>query len=517
MTHEQGIDTAPASRAQDLPDPFTMGRLGKHTLVYGAGVLLSKGLSFVMLPVYTRYLTATDYGVISLIMITLDVISIAAGSQIAEGIYRFYHKAEHDAEKEAVVATALIALGASYLLVGVTVALAAPLLSRVVFDTARYAALIRLAAGGLAFQACLIVPLAFARVRDRSVFYVGASAAKLALGAGLNVLFIVQMRMGPAGVFASGLITNAVVGLGLTTWLSRRISLRPSRVAGKSLVRYGLPLVATQFATFIATFGDRFVLQKTAGTTEVGIYSLAYQFGFLLVVVGFMPFAQIWQPKRFEIAPRPDRDDLLARGFIYTNVLLLTVAVGIVLFVKPVLRVMSAASFQGAAAFVPVILVAYVFQSWAKTQDIGILVSERTEYVTAADWAGALVAVAGYVSLIPRYGGWGAAVATVLSFFVRWALAYRFSQRLWHVRYRWAPVLRLLALALAISGGSLLLPRLGIVTSVALRLALLAVYGIGLWHLGVLTPRERSGLVGAARLGWTRGTRRLPEWVSGSP
>lgn len=493
-------------RKDPSPPPFTMGRVGRHTLVYGAGILMSKALSFLMLPVYTRYLTPADYGVVGLIEITLDVIAIMGGSQLVAGIYRFYHKADRERRRREVVATALVALGVSYMTVATLAFAAAPLLSRLVFGSGVHTGLVRLAAVSLGFQALLLVPLAYARVRDRSVLFVGVNAAKLVLAALLNVLFIVVLRMGPAGVFASSAITSAVVGTAMTVWLVRRVGMHPTRAAARDLVRYGLPLVATQFATFAATFGDRFFLEKTAGTAEVGIYNLAYQFGFLLAVVGFLPFDQVWGPKRFEIASRPDRDSLLARGFIYANVLLLTTAVGIVLFVEPVLGVMSDPAFHGAAALVPVILIAYVLQSWAKAQDIGILVSERTSFITIANWSAALMALAGYALLVPRFHGWGAAWATVVAFALRYVLTYRFSQAIWPVAYRWEPVLRLLGLAVAVSAAALLLPDMALLPGLAARFALLALYAAALWYLGVVTPGERDRIVGFV-VGTWRGAR----------
>jgi O-antigen/teichoic acid export membrane protein len=51
--------------------PFRMSRVGRHALVYGAGILLAKAIAFVMLPVYTRFLTPSDYGVMELIEMTL--------------------------------------------------------------------------------------------------------------------------------------------------------------------------------------------------------------------------------------------------------------------------------------------------------------------------------------------------------------------------------------------------------------------------------------------------------------
>ena len=82
----------------------------RHTLIYGLGTLLQKGVSFLMLPLYTRLLTPTDYGILALIDMTLDVISIGAGAQLAYAIFRFYHKADTEAERHTVVSTVFVAL-----------------------------------------------------------------------------------------------------------------------------------------------------------------------------------------------------------------------------------------------------------------------------------------------------------------------------------------------------------------------------------------------------------------------
>src|SRR5512147_2896613 len=110
--------SATAESAQ-VSAPFEMGRVGRHTLVYAAGILLAKAVSFAMLPIYTRFLTPSDYGVMELIEMTLDVVAILAGARVAVGIFRYYHKASSDEERDAVISTALMVLAASYTLVGI--------------------------------------------------------------------------------------------------------------------------------------------------------------------------------------------------------------------------------------------------------------------------------------------------------------------------------------------------------------------------------------------------------------
>jgi O-antigen/teichoic acid export membrane protein len=473
-------------------EQFRMRGVGRHALIYGIGGILGKAVAFIMLPVYTRFLAPADYGVLALIEMTLDVVSIVAGAQLALGVFRFYHKAETEEERHRVVSTAFLLLGGTYAAVATVVFLSAAFLSQLVFGTAEHTVLFRIAAGGMVAQALPIVPFAFARVRDLSMFLVRLGIIKMLLAVTLNIVFLVLFRMGVAGILWSSLISNAAVGLWVAAWTIRQVGFHWSPGITRDLVRYGAPMIVTQFATFVATFGDRYFLQAHADTAAVGLYNLAYQFGFLLAVIGFMPFEQVWGPKRFAIARRPDRDEVLSRGFVYLNVWLIGLAVFMALFVGDVLRILTTPAFHAAAAVVPVILLAYVFQSWASIQDVGVLVRERTEFITLANWVAAGVAVLGYYLLVPRYLGWGAAIATVLSFFVRWALTYGFSQALWPVRYQWAPVLRLTFFGVLTVAGSHMLPTMTLVTSILVRSGFGVVFMLTCWHGGILTPDERS-------------------------
>src|SRR6266568_3767129 len=388
--------------------PFRMARIGRHGIVYGAGIVLSKAAAFAMLPIYTRYLSPADYGLLQLVQMVLEVASIIAGSRLGAGIFRFYHKAETPDERRAVLSTALI-------------------------------------------------------------------------------------------VLLSSLVTNIATGAFLACYLVRDVGLRFSKGAARDLLRFGVPFIGTQVATFILTFGDRYFLRSVSDTSAVGLYGLAYQFGFLLAMIGEVPFTTVWEPASFEIAKRRDRNELYARGFIYFNVVLLSVAVLIILFAGDFLRIVAAPAFRPAADLVPVIVLAYVLQSWTIMHYIGIQIRERTEFYTLANWAGAIVALAGYAVLIPRLLGLGAALATVAAFAVREGAVYMLSQRLWPVRYRWAPVLRLLVVATAACVMGVLLPQLRIWTSLSARVLLLLAYCGGLWHAGVLPADDRRLLGGLIR------------------
>jgi O-antigen/teichoic acid export membrane protein len=312
----------------------------------------------------------------------------------------------------------------------------------------------------------------------------------------MNALFLVYFHLGPASIFLSTLIANVIIGGFMTGMVLRQVGFGYDRGVAKDLYRYGVPLIITQFATFILTYGDRPFLRVVTNLTSVGLYTMAYSFAFLLATLAQAPFDLVWEPKKFEIARREDRHAIYARVFVYQNVMLLTMAVGMSLFVHGVLRIMATPPFYPAANFVPILLIAIVFQAWTSAQDVGIGVSEQTKYIAIANWISAGVVLIAYAILIPLYAGWGAAIATVIAYAVRYVCTYRFSQRLWPIRYNWTPVVRLVALSVVTVVVSVFVPAHSLVAALTARVIEFAIFLALLWWLPILNASDKEALIG---------------------
>lgn len=442
--------TVPSSEAT----PVAAARgFGRDAVVYGAGVVISRVISFLMLPIYTRYLTPVDYGLLQVLQITLDVTSIALSAGLLTGVMRFYLKAETEALRGSVMSTALLLLTSLNAIGTIALCLFAPWIARLTLSEAGPdgATLIRVAACTFAAEASIAVPLLYLQALRRPGWYMGATLAKLFLQLALNILLVVLWGWGAEGVLVGTLAATLALGAVLTPWMLRRTGVRFDRGAMRNLRRFGVPYQIATAGTFILTFGDRFFLEASHGLAAVGLYGLAYQFGFLLSGLVPQPFFRAWTPQRLALSsePRPLRDAAYARSFLQLNLLQITVALGLTVFVRPFLQLMSAPEFHGAAVFVPVIVAAFVVQVWTDAVTLGIEVSEQTRYATFATWISVVVVLALYASLIPPFGGMGAAIATLIAALVRFGCMYHWSQRLWPVAWDWAPNLRLAGYAVA--------------------------------------------------------------------
>ena len=65
-------------------------RLGKHSIVYGLGGLISRVLAVLLLPLYTRYLSRSDYGEVEILIAATAVLSILLRFGISNAFFRFY-------------------------------------------------------------------------------------------------------------------------------------------------------------------------------------------------------------------------------------------------------------------------------------------------------------------------------------------------------------------------------------------------------------------------------------------
>ena len=280
--------------AGEVNQPFRMVSIGRHSLVYGAGVLLSKIIAFILLPVYTRYLTPGDYGVLQLVVMTTEIVAIGAGTWLSRGIFHFYHKAETEEERRSVISTALLLLMGSFGLGAVVMYFAAPTLAQLVFgQNGDHVLTLRLSGLSLGVEGLLTVPIAYLRVGNRSLTFVTVQGVKLVLQVILNIVFITPLGMGVNGVIRSLFISTAVVGSWLTVSLLRTNGISFSSRAARDFIRFGYPLFGVQVASFLLTFADGFFLNKAGDTAQVGLYRLAYQFGMLPITLAYVPFARV--------------------------------------------------------------------------------------------------------------------------------------------------------------------------------------------------------------------------------
>lgn len=402
------------------------------------GVILSRAVSFIMLPIYTHYLIPGDYGVLELLVMTSEVIAIFIGLGLPSAIFRFYSEKESTAEKNRVISTALISGSALFFVIFGLMFINSRFFSVLLFGSDAYVHHFRVLFASMAFASSLELPLIYLRARAKSVKFVTVSLVRLVIQLSLNILFIVVLGYGVLGVLYSSLIATLVLSAYLMVGTVKDCGLGFSRGTLKELVIYGYPLIFSHLGTFILTFSDRYFIKAFFDLNEVGLYSFGYKFGILVSSLLMGPFFAHWAVEMFEIDKRADREEVFVRIFDVMFFVSLTFIFAESVFIKEAIKILSAPEYLQAYTVVPVICLAYYFSMLAFYVRLGIMIKKVTKFIAYSTIIAVAVNIGCNFLLIPPFGMYGAAASTLISFYIRFILVYIWSQKVYPLPYRWA-------------------------------------------------------------------------------
>lgn len=466
-------------------------KLGRNGLYYGVAMIASKAAGFLMLPIYTRYLTPTDYGVAELLMTTVDIVGMLAGLGITAAIFKVHADYKTDDDKNRVFATALtlvLALGAITAAIGITFS---GVLSNLVFFPHDHAALFRLMFITYFLQQGVIsIPLLFIRTQENARLFMAISLTKLSIQVALNVTLVAVLQIGLLGILLSALIGEALVATYLLFFVSKKVGFALDRKIAAALFRFGYPFMFVFAGNFILVFADRYFLNVYADLAAIGIYALAYKLAFVMTFLVVVPFQQVWEPQRFRIADTPRAAETFQRVFMYFNIALLVVGLAIALFVHEILVVMSDPEFWSAESLVPYILIAYVFYAWSQFCDFGLHKTGRSARIAQASSLAAVFILIALYFLVPRFGIVGAPIALIFAFGIRFAAIHRLANAAYPMQYGFRSVALLLAVAIGVYGLSLTVKFDTLATSLAFKTAMLGVF-VALIYMFFLKKNER--------------------------
>ncbi|MEX0729897.1 MAG: polysaccharide biosynthesis C-terminal domain-containing protein [Aquisalimonadaceae bacterium] len=419
-----------------------------HSAVYWVGVMVSKLIGFMLIPVYTHHLSPADYGTLELIALATDVTALVLGMRIGSAVFRFYHAATTAQDKRRVVTTAVHAMVALAIVCFIILYSASGLFSQLLFSgdqmTTAFRVMFLATFTGLAMELGLV----YIRIRERSMLFVFIVWTQLFIMLTLNIYFIVYLRMGVLGALLGPAIANAVLCPPLLVWVLHQVRDRFDPARLWQMVAYSAPLVPASIGLFILHFGDRFFLNHYASLEDVGVYAIAYKFGFLISQLVAYPFGLIWGNRLYVYYRDPNRDRLFNQTLSGFCFFLVGSALAISLFIPEVLSIMTPPEYWAAGALVPAIAMAYVFGGMNQLAAAPLYTESRTGIVAVISLSAAAVNLLLNFILIPTYGVWGAAAATAASFLLILGCSLAASRHISSLRWQYGRALKPMAAAL---------------------------------------------------------------------
>ena len=422
------------SRIAVVSERLHLSRLPSQYAWYTVGVLLQKVAAFALIPVYTAYLSTTEYGTLELIYAGLGLTSVFIAAGVPGAINKCYHRdCRTENDRRELVGTAVLFTAATLALVLAGGLCLDRALGRLVFGEGVSVGYLRWTLACLVLSQTVMIPLELSRTLGRAGQYVAFSLLQVAVQIAISVVLLAQFGLGVTGILVANVLAYGCVQLVSLPFLLRHCKLRFSWSNLYVLAAFGMAMIPASLAGWVTNVSDRFFLQHYASASDVGVYALGYKFGMLIELAFILPFQKAWNPVFFSVSHRPRARLVLGRTLTYYFGALCLCVAALTVAGTPLVHLMAHPDFAAAAGVIPLVAIAYLLGGMASYLGTGLIVANRTRVIALVMSVGAAVNIVLNIALIPALGMMGAALSTIASFAANAALM------LWAVS-RWYPI-----------------------------------------------------------------------------
>lgn len=468
----------------------------RDVAVYSAGDVLLRASAIITLPVYTRVLSPTDYGVWAYATSAVTLLSAALAIGGDQAYSRFYFEARSLEEKQRLTSTWFAFLFVWSTGVVVAVLPLSATFSELAFGTRRWGLLVvlLLLTGPVTLMSILLGLVV--RNDFKPALYMALNIALTVITVVLSLVFAVGLDWGIVGL-AAGQLASMSLLLPVRVWYARHLLRRTfDTPLLRRVLRFALPLVPGTVAWWVFGFSDRLVLGWLSTLHELGLYSVANStttiLGLLVSAVGlaWAPHALRMYEERKLVTPA-----FYGRMLTYTIVAFGILAVLVTTFAHELLVVVAGRDYAGAEPAVGPLALGFVAFATVQVTQMGMTVAKRTSYLALAAWVAALVNLALNIAFVPAYGMRASAWATFVAYLVLTCFYFVVSQRLWRIQVQTRKVALAAGVTFAFTVGVPALPDLGELGDVALKIAYVCAFAAVLVVTRVVERRELRRLV----------------------
>ena len=404
---------------------------------------VSKMLVFLLVPFYTSYLTESEYGIADVMQSTLLLLVPLLSLNMGEAALRFGLEETGDSGSLAEKRSLIFRIGLKQVFKSIVFILCVCL---VLFAAVSLWGL----KTNPVFILFFFLLYSLDNIYEFMLLYCqGAEEVKIMITGSVfctitlivsNLILIMIFRIGIYGYFISQAISFALsscILIALTGKLikGRKDDGRHDPILSEKLDRemkvYGKSMLMFSTASWVNNAVDRYYILAMVGSSANGLYSAAYKIPAILQVFQRI-FAQAWQMSAVKEYKGEDRDSFFSNTFKIYNAALVIACAGILVLLKPISLFLFRKGFFEAWRLVPPLLISVIFGALEGFLGSICLAFKDARSMGIATSIGAAVnLILNYIGIL-HFGAFGAALATLISYFTMYAFACIYVKR--HVK-----------------------------------------------------------------------------------
>ncbi len=443
-------------------------KLASQTAIYGLSSIFGRFLNYLLVPLYTYYFSAAQYGIVSEFYAYAGFFSVLLLFGFETGYFRFRDKAE--IQRDVAYSTALIfVLVINLLFLGLIVFVNNELSSSLNYAT--HPEYVLCFSAILTLDALSAIPFARLRAQNKAFVFAGIKILEILISVLLSLFFIVYCpkalalnaeswvkpfynpNLGISYIFLANLMASAFKFivlipqfLGLRWGFNRALFIK--------MLRYSLPMVVIGFAGIINEMLDRALLKfllpydPETNMQMLGIYSACYKLSILMSLF-IQAFRFAAEPFFFAYADKDDAKAVYAKILNYFVIFCVFIFLLVSLYID-FFKYFLGAEFRVGLKVVPVLLMANLFLGIYVNLSIWYKLTDRTLLGACVSLTGAVITVLLNIWWIPLFGYEGSAWATLICYVFMALISYLLGRRYYPINYNLIRILAYISLGIGL-------------------------------------------------------------------
>jgi len=474
-------------------------KIGKLTSIYLGGSVLSQAIALFLLPVFTHYLPTDQMGIVNLAGRVMAPLAILIQLGLLSSLKSHYFRTDKPLRASLVRTTILGQIGQGTLMCALLsvagIWLAGVFLPNLPLPRELVYGLWLMIVWGCFFHAIGQYAIGVSQLEEHAFTAVFLSYLRLFLRVGLGVFVVAALGWKGFGRYASIFLTAflvAIVSLGVLRRYARG-PFDPGLL--KRTSRTGLTFIPSSLSGVLALTINAWLVNKMVSTASLGIYGIAIAFG-QLIQMPLMTFGHAAYPTLAKLMSDGSPESRRQQSRLYTLLVAAigALALGVVLFSPLAIRLLTSSAhpeYRQAAPIVPILVLAWLFQGFYWISSNRVFFLGGGLWLATATGSSIVASIVFSLLLIPPFGVYGAAMAMVGCFLVRFVVVTIVGERLYRLPWQIVPiVLTVAGMGLMVGADLLLSPLMGLWAGLALKCALLLATLPLIWATGVVSRKE---------------------------
>ena len=380
-----------------------------NTVIFSIGSLGSKIVSFIIVPIYTMYMSQQEYGLADTMLVLATLLLPIISFSLPEAVLRFMLTKEKDGD---------LILFNSFLFVGIT-GIFFIIISLLLnfFITPKWIFYLSLF---LFVQMYYALFSQYSKGKEKNILFSIMSIILSCMLLLFTYFFLRFIEDKVQAFFLSQILSYTITSILYFSLLRINKSVRFKNFDFeiiKSLLIYSAPLIPNQVMWWIMNASSRLFIIHFSGYAISGLYAVSSKIPSIINIFTTI-FLQSWQISAIEELKSEDNSVFFSK--ITNNMFsLLSICISVILVVlKPLINIFVSANFYDSWKYVPFLLISLLFSSMSQLIGMSYIASMKTAGNFFTSVFGAIVNLVFNFILVPILGANGASIASAISFFI---------------------------------------------------------------------------------------------------